>query len=111
MLANHIADTYTDFTQIDWRKVTARKEFVGHTDNSLRGLYFNQLRDATKKKLQLASEDVDLHHIVEYCELVYGEEAQGRSKPRALKTALQRQRDVIEFFEEKVAEQGIKVFL
>ena len=77
MLANHIADTYTDFTQIDWRKVTARKEFVGHTYNSLRGLYFNQLRDATKKKLQLASEDVDLHHIVEYCELVYGEEAQG----------------------------------
>ena len=103
--------TYTEFNLIDWKKVADRKEFVGHTEISLKGLYFKKLRDHAKKKLQLASKDVNLHRIVEYCELVYGEEAQGYSMARLNKDKIQRQRDVITFFEGKVAEKGIKDFL
>ena len=111
MLANLIAETYSEFNQIDWKKVAVRKEFIGHTETSLRGLYFKKLRSSAKKKLQLPYEDVNLHHIVEYCNLVHVEEAQGQSKARLNKDKIQRQRDVITFFEEKVTEKGIKDFL
>ena len=40
MLANYISDSFTNFSDIDWSKVAARSELVGHTENSLKQIYF-----------------------------------------------------------------------
>ena len=104
MLINHIADTYPDFSSIDWSKVAAKSEFVGHTQVSLRGICFN-IRDKTKNKFKTGRKEVTMQDMTKYCELVYGD-----GRPKA-SSKLERQGEVIEFFKRKVEELGIKDFL
>ena len=104
MLINHIADTYPDFSSIDWSKVAAKSEFVGHTQVSLRGICFN-IRDKTKNKFKTGRKEVSMQDMTKYCELVY---CDGRPKASS---KLERQKEVIDFFKRKVEELGIKDFL
>ena len=109
MLANYIRDTFTDFSGIDWPEVAARSEFVGHTVNSLKEKYFG-LSSNTKKKFGLTSDEVLPQHIAEYTELVYGKGAIGHAKGGISLNKMNRQTDVIAFFEKRVVELGLKNF-
>ena len=104
LLTNHIADTYPDFSSIDWSKVAAKSEFAGHTEVSLRGMCYN-IREKTKVKFQIGRKDVSMQDMTKYCELVYGE-----GRPKA-SSKLKRQGEVIDFFKRKVEELGIQDFL
>ena len=104
MLANYISDTYTDFSDIDWSKLAARSEFVGHTENSLKQKYFGHLSTDTKQKFGLKSDEVLPRHIAEYAELVYGKKAMGHAKGGISVNKLNRQTDVINFFVKSVGD-------
>jgi len=108
MMANHIVENYRDYSDIRWEEVAARKEYAGHTVSSLKNMFLSKLKNAASQKYKTS--DVTLSKISDYCELVYGEGSSSRlrsmDKPR-----LQRQQDVINYFEGKVEELGIKDFL
>ena len=105
MLSNHLADTCTDFSDINWPKVAEKKEFVGHTEASLKQMCSSMVVNA-KRKLDLGVKTLSLNHLVDYAEQVYGEGAGTLGAKRE-----DRQRDVIAFFEKNVRELGIKDFL
>ena len=105
MLSEHIARNYTDFSKIDWPRVAARAEFAGHTEKSLRNRYFMTMSNGSTR---LKSGEMTPQHVAQYCEAVYGEGGQGG---RMGSKKIQRQTDVIAFFEDKVAELGVVDFL
>ena len=108
MLAKYISDTFTDFSSIDWPEVAARSEFAGHTSSSLKSLYFSHLCRGAKSKLGLKMDEMTTKHIAEHCELVpvYGKGGDSESSNR-----MQRQRDIISYFERKVMELNLKRFV
>ena len=109
LLANYLVEIATDVSFIDWPKVVARPEFVGHTKNSLSHIY-STLRSKTSDKLNMESSEVTFQQVADYCESVYGEGAQG--KATGISTNKRgRQKDVIAFFERKLKELGIVDFL
>ena len=107
MLSNLLAETFADFSDIDWVKVAKRQEFVGHTEYSLKNIFKQTLKN-TKLKFGMDNSTVSLKHLVEYCEQVY-EEGGGRMEANLKK--VDRQKEVIAFFERKVAGLGIKDFV
>ena len=102
-------ENYRDYSNIKWEEVAGRREFAGHTVTSLKML-FDNLRKNTGRKFSLAPSDVTVRLIADYCELVYSEGSTARLRSKD-KTKLQRQQDVITFFEGKVEELGIQDFL
>ena len=108
MLANYISDTFTDFSSIDWPEVAARSEFAGHTVSSLRRMYFSHLCRGAQSKLGMNRDEVTPKHIAEYCELVgvFGKGGDSESSNR-----MQRQRDIISYFERKMMELDLKNFV
>ena len=111
MLANYISDNYSEFSSIDWPNVAAKTEFAGQTENSLRDMYFKNLSKGTKMKFSLSSEEVTPEHITEYSELVYGLGAIGKAKARLSTKKMNRQKDVIDIFERRVADLKLNNFL
>ena len=109
MLANHIAETYSDLSSVDWAEVVVKPEFAGHTRNSLKAIYSN-IRISSSRKFNVVSSEVTLRQVVDYSELVYGEGAQGQVIG-TYDNKLGRQKMVIAFFESKVEELGIVGFL
>jgi len=109
MLANHIVESYRDYSDIRWEEVADRREFAGHTVTSLKRL-LGTFRMGAGRKFGLERSEVTLRNIGDYCELVYGEGSTSRLKLNS-KVKLQRQQDVITFFERKVEELGIQDFL
>jgi len=105
-LANHINKNFTDFPDIDWARVAVNQEFAGHTAMSLRALYLGTLKNLTVRHLKLHNGDVTLGHVAEHCRLVYGE---GKARMNFRKE--ERQHKVIDFFQAKVEELGIWVFI
>jgi len=106
VLSEYIADNYTNFSDINWAHVAANQEFVGHIGNSLRQLYLSHLKRPTQLKLSLDLSEVTVGHIAEYCRNVYGD---GKGRPNRVKE--ERQRQVIDFFQAKVEELGIRDFV
>ena len=86
----------------------ARPEFAGHTEKSIKSIYFH-LRKNSSLKFNLVSSEVTLQQMVDYSELVYGEGAQGRVIETSA-NKLERQKRVIAFFERKVKDLGIVNF-
>ena len=108
MLANYISDTFTNFSSIDWPEVAARSEFAGHTVNSLRAIYFKRL-NITKRKYGLNSDKVSMQCIAQHCELVYG---MGTPKGYANRDdKINRQKEVIAFFDKRMTEMNMKNFV
>jgi len=105
MLANYINDNFDTFDKINWPEVAVRREFAGQTLNSLRTMYFKNLRVSTRKKFQLENDEVTAQDIMNYCELVYG-----KSRARLGGKTMERQRKVIAFFEKKVDGLGVLNF-
>ena len=107
MLANHIAENCTDFAQIDWDELAAKKEFAGHTERSLRNMYFFMSKNA-KIRLNVLKSEVNPQHIAQYSEEVYGD---GGMKLSVSSSKMQRQREVIAFFMSQVVSQNVVDFL
>ena len=107
MLANHITENYTDFSEINWHETAARNEFAGNTEGSLKKIY-SRVSGHARTKLCAEKSQLTPLHVAQYCDEVHGEGGQGG---RVSVKKVQRQRDVIEFFCGKVAELGIVNFL
>ena len=99
MLAEHIGDTYTDFSKINWPLVAARPEFAGHTDHSLKNMYFQVLMKTTKKGLKRKSE-VSVAEIAKY------------TRENKIAKRISRHgwhQPLIDFFQERTEQLGIKI--
>ena len=106
ILADHIRDTYSDFSAIDWAKVAANKELAGNTAASLRQLYFGSLKIRTIRNFKLGINDVTMAHISDYCK-----QTCSSGKSRLTKSSEERRGKIINFFQKKVEELGIRDFI
>ena len=107
MLANHIAENCTNFAQINWAGLAAKREFAGQTERSLRNKYFFMSKSA-KIRLDVQRSEVNPQHIAQYCEEVYGE---GGIKLSVSCSKMQRQKEVITFFERQVVAHNVVDFI
>ena len=107
ILANHISENYTDFSEINWKEIAARNEFAGNTEGSLKKIYF-RLSNHTRPKLGVTNSQLTPSHVSQYCDEAHGEGGKGG---RVSAKKAQRQRDVIDFFCRRVAQLGIMNFL
>ena len=73
MLANFIADNFDTTNSIDWQLVAERPDFVGHTRESIRSIFFSQLFPSTKVHLRLESKDITLKNIADFANEAYGD--------------------------------------
>lgn len=104
MLANFIADTFHNYKEINWPEVAARPDFAGHTEQSLKNMYFQELLSSTRKKLGIQGDEdnVTLRQVAEHT----------RDKQRAWRKNKEKwQQALIAFFERRVDQLGIKSFL
>ena len=109
MLANYLLEHFASLSDVNWSEVAARREFAGHTVNSLKNTLSKIVLNATKT-LNIERADVTLRIIAEHSEQVYGEG--GCAGLRGVsKINQQRQQEVISFFEGKVGELGLVDFL
>ena len=104
MLANYVADNFKDINSIDWPSVAAKTEFAGHTQASLRCVFFSNLLILTKRHLNAVSEDITLEMVADF---VNKASASGGRKVRD--TILTRQKEVIYYFECYVKKHCIKI--
>ena len=65
MLANYLADHFDDVDSVDWPTVASRAEFAGHTQTSIKYLFYSNLFKRTKEKLSESSEEINLKHIAD----------------------------------------------
>ena len=101
MLANHIADTYTDFSEINWPTVAALPDFAGHTEHSLKNMYFQVLMKSTKKALE-RNNHVTLAEIAKHTM---------ENKPAWKVNKDKWQQPLISYFQKRINEMGIRDFL
>jgi len=104
MLANYLADNFKNIDSIDWQSVSTKTEFAGHTQASLRTVFFNNLYKETKRNLNDNSEDITLEMVAEYANKAF---AQGGRK--VLDKILTRQKEVIDYFECYVKKKSIQI--
>ena len=101
MLANYIADTYTDFSEINWPTVAALPDFAGHTEHSLKNMYFQVLMKSTKKALE-RNNHVTLAEIAKHTM---------ENKPAWKVNKDKWQQPLISYFQKRINELGIRGFL
>jgi len=65
MLVNYLVDHFQDIESIDWSRVAARKEFSGHTESSLRNIFFSKLFKNAKKSRNILSSEINLKDIAD----------------------------------------------
>ena len=102
MLANFIADTYDNFSEINWPEVAARADFAGHTEQSLKNMYFQDLLCSTRKQLGAQGDDVGVQEVADH---VRGHQRTWRKNKEKW------QQGLIAFFEKRVDDLGIEDFL
>ena len=103
MLANVVADNFEKFDSIDWNYVLSFKEFSGHTSHSIRYQFYSRIFQRAKVKYKGEKTDLTLRDIATF--------ASKENPEKIPESILKRQREIIEYFEEKVKELGIKNFL
>ena len=101
-LANHLLETYNDIQYIVWTDVAEKPEFSGHTANSLKNITFHGLKVNARSKFGLSKSEITLVKVQEYSLAVYGEGRKTREH------VIKHQRLVIEYFEERVSQLGLK---
>ena len=97
MLANILADNFDSVSSIDWEQVSHYKEFSGHTERSLRHLFFSNITKSASKHLNVVKSQLTLRQVAEFAEVFYRED-----KVRKVSKNVQtRQIQIIEYFEKK----------
>ena len=107
MLANVVADNFENIDSIDWNFVMSFKEFSGHTLHSIRYQFYVVILRAALVKSKGDKNDLTLREIASFASSAYSKE-NAKKIPATTKS---RQREVIEYFEKKVKELGIKDFV
>ena len=105
-LANYLAENFEDRQSIDWSFVNTMSEFAGHTEKSLRYVFYNGILKSTQINLKMQSEDITLEMIAEFANKAFipdGKKVLGRT--------LRRQEEIIDYFECYVKSKNIKNFL
>ena len=99
MLANHIADNYNDYRNVDWSKVVQKREFAGHTEQSLRRKYINDVLEKASRILNLKRQDMTPIAVANIsCQL---------KKRQETPEHWLRKQNVIEYFERNVNKELI----
>ena len=104
MLANVLADNFDSFDSIDWKMVLEFKEFDGHTENSLRYLFYSNLVPRAISALEKERSNLTLKEIAK----VIDQNSQRNYTRKGVKI---RQRELIDYFETKLKEHQIETFL
>ena len=104
MLARVLADEFDSIEKIDWRMLTKYPEFSGHTDKSLRTVFYSVILPNAARRLKIDKFDLSLSQISEDAETNY-------RHPRIIKRVEQRKRDIVEYFESSVENLKIENFL
>ena len=102
ILANFIADTFDHFSEINWPLVASRPEFAGHTEQSLKNMYFQELLSSTRKILGNQDDEVTPRQVAEHTR---------EKNPAWRKNKEKQQQALIAFFEREVDQLDIKGFL
>ena len=104
MLANYVADHFTDVDNIQWDKMLTQPEFKGYTETSLSSLYHGTIVNAAQNHLGVHRKHLTLRQIAENAETIY-------KKASVSEKVKRRQMQVINHFEKLVSERKIKNFI
>ena len=107
MLANALADNFESRESIDWKLMTTFKEFLGHTEDSLR-TNFNNIIYYYKQRMKIdnvAASKLTLKQIANFA-------SSGEYHPRKVSSRIEnRQRDLIEYFEVNASMKNVRNFV
>jgi len=92
-LVNYLEETFLDIKSIDWPLVAEMPKFAGHTSLSLKSLFFGNICNSFKQYDK--SKEVSLQNVTEFVRNI------NKSHPKKMNRQLQ----VIEYFEKMVSEQ------
>ena len=95
MLGNILADNFDSVSTIDWEQVSHYKEFSGHTDRSLRMLFFSNLAASASLNLNVVKSQLTLRQVAEFAEVHY----RGDNVMKVSQNLQTRQMQIIEYFE------------
>jgi len=108
-LLNYLAESYECKDDIPWSLVAERPEFVGHTESSLRNVFF-RCCDIIKRHERLTNLDnseVTLRQLAEGANKSFSADQSSKIPQRVLS----RQKEVIDYFEQYKKKHGITNFM
>ena len=104
LLANYLADNFKSIDDINWQDVLKTKEFSGHSEFSLRKLFWNSLVRNASSKLSLTRFEISLKQIAQFASC---QSKQQQKKPP--KKFEQRQKFIIDYVEKACDKTGIRL--
>ena len=109
MLLNYLKDTFGSRDAIDWLLVAKRPDFVGHTESSLRRVFFTSVDIVRRheKLKNLKSEEITLNQIADVANECFNDKFSRRLSVRILR----RQTEVIDHFKNYIDKHGITNFI
>ena len=104
MLANVIAENYETMGDIEWKDLLKYQEFSGHSDSSLRTVFYAHILPGAVKRLNIDKFDLTLKEIA-------GDAESNYKSTEVSKKVERRQKDIINYFETKIKQYNLKDFL
>ena len=100
MLINVLANNFDSIQSIDWDWVKKIPEFSGYTSNGLKKVFTSKILHLIAPKLDIDSTEMTLNQLAEA--------AKDFKFSEVKKSVLERQRKIIDYFEEQVEMKGIR---
>ena len=95
MLARVLADNFSSISSIEWSRVLHHREFSGHTDKTLRTVFYSMILPNAARRLGIGKFELSLEQIAGDAEANYKGSTVSKRVER-------RQREVLEYFENAV---------
>lgn len=102
MLANFLAENFVSYKQIDWKFVLTFPEFKGHTEESLRLIFYTKMLFYATRNLKLKRNEITLAQIAE-------DTARMCLLKRRNRVIEERQKNVVNYFERKISALDINL--
>merc|ERR1712113_164923 len=103
MLANFLSDNFSSIPSIDWHTVVSRPEFRGHSEFSLRKIFWSTLVRTAATDLGVSRTELSLQQVAQHAQ----SGLKGLKKTRSVKKVKKRQLDLIDYFESACNINGI----
>ena len=104
MLANILADNFDSYKSVDWKFVLKFPELKGHTEESLRLIFYTKMLFYTARNLKLKRSKITLRQVALETERMC-------LVKRANKVLEKRQADLIDYFEKLTKMHSLIDFL
>ena len=104
MLANILAENFDSYKSIDWKFVLKFPELKGHTEGSLRLIFYTKMLFYTARNLKLKRSQITLRQVVQETERMC-------LVRRANKVLEKRQADLIDYFDKLIKMHNLEDFL